>query len=179
LRHCCATGNPAAQRLDFKSSQSKSALRRSCLVFGKRKSHSVDKIEAVIGPAASFNGHLKCDSSVRIDGLCEGTIETAGNVIIGEGAKVIADIIAENVSVSGAVKGNITARSRLEILPTGRVWADITVTSFLIDEEGFFRGEITMSGEPEPSLIEAPQPTGEIDEAAKEAVENEGTAEGP
>jgi hypothetical protein len=53
------------------------------------------------------------------------------------------------------------------------------VTSFLIDEEGFFRGKITMSGEPEPSLIEAPQPTGEIDEAAKEAVENEGTAEGP
>ena len=148
-------------------------------MFSRRKSHNVDKIEAAIGPAASFNGHLKCDGSVRIDGLCEGTIETAGNVIIGEGAKVIADITAENVSVSGAVRGSITARGRLEVLSTGRVWADIAVTSFLIDEEGFFRGKITMSGEPEPSLIEAPQPTGEIDEAAKEAVENEGTAEGP
>jgi cytoskeletal protein CcmA (bactofilin family) len=148
------------------------------LVFGKGKSHNVDKIEAVIGPAASFNGHLQCDGSVRIDGLCEGTIETAGNVIIGEGAKVMADIIAENVSVAGALKGNITARERLEILPTGRVWADITVTSFLLDEGGFFRGEIIMSDEPEPSLIEASQPTGEMDKAA-EAVENEGTAEGP
>jgi cytoskeletal protein CcmA (bactofilin family) len=148
-------------------------------VFGKRKSHSVDKIEAVIGPAASFNGHLKCDGSVRIDGLCEGTIETAGNVIIGEGAKVMADIIAENVSVSGAVKGNITTRGRLEILSTGRVWADITVTSFLIDEEGFFRGKINMSGQPEPSFVEAPPPTGEINKAAKEVVKNEGTAEGP
>jgi cytoskeletal protein CcmA (bactofilin family) len=149
-------------------------------VFGKGKSHSVDKIEAVIGPAASFNGHLKCDGSVRIDGLCEGTIETAGNVIIGEGAKVMADIIAENVSVSGAVKGSITARGRLEILSTGRVWADLTVTSFLIDEGGFFRGGIIMSGEPEPSLIETPQPTGEIDEAEKETLKsNEGTAQGP
>jgi len=152
-------------------------MRRSYLVFGKGKSHSVDRIEAVIGPAASFTGHLKCDGSVRIDGLCEGTIETAGNVIIGEGAKVMADIIAENVSVSGAVKGSITARGRLEILPTGRVWADLTVTSFLIDEGGFFRGGIIMSGEPEPSL-EAPQPTG--GEAAKETVESdEKTAEGP
>ncbi len=135
-------------------------------MFGKRKSHSVDKIEAVIGPAASFNGHLKCDGSVRIDGLCEGTIETAGNVIIGEGAKVMADIIAENVSVSGAVKGSITARGRLEILPTGRVWAEISVNSFLIDEGGFFRGGIIMPGEPEPSLLEVPQPTGEIGETA-------------
>ena len=147
-------------------------------MFGKRKRHNMDKIEAVIGPAASFNGHLECDGSVRIDGLCEGTIETAGNVIIGERAQVVADITAENVSVSGAVKGSITARGRLEILSTGRVWADLTVTSFLIDEGGFFRGGIIMSGEPEPSLIEAPQPTGEI-EAAKEVESDEGTAEGP
>ena len=138
-------------------------------MFGKGKSHSVNKIEAVIGPAASFNGHLKCDGSVRIDGLCEGSIETGGNVIIGEGAKVIADITAENVSVSGAVKGNITARGRLEILSTGRVWADIAVTSFLIDEGGFFRGKIIMSDEPEPIFIEAPQPAGEMDKGAKEA----------
>jgi cytoskeletal protein CcmA (bactofilin family) len=148
-------------------------------VFGKGKSHSEGKIEAVIGPAASFNGHLKCDGSVRIDGLYEGSVETAGNVIVGEGAKVMADITAENVSVSGAVKGNITARGRLEILSTGRVWADIAVTSFLIDEGGFFRGKSIMSSEPEPSLTEALQPTGETEEATGETIESdEGTAEG-
>ena len=147
-------------------------------MFGKGKSHNVNKIEAVIGPAASFNGHLKCDRSVRIDGLCEGSIETGGNVIIGEGAQVIADITAENVSVSGAVKGSITARGRLEILSTGRVWADIAVTSFLIDEGGFFRGKSIMASEME-SPLEAPQPTGETDKDAKEAIENEETAKGP
>ncbi len=135
-------------------------------MFGRRKSPSVDRIETVIGPATRFNGHLKCEGSIRLDGLCEGTIETVGNVIIGERAQVMADITAENVSVSGVVKGHITARGRLEILSTGRVWADIVVASFLIDDGGFFRGEITMSGEPEPSLIETPQPTGEIGETA-------------
>jgi cytoskeletal protein CcmA (bactofilin family) len=149
-------------------------------VFGKGKSHKIDKIEAVIGPAASFNGHLQCEGSVRIDGLCAGTIETAGNVIIGEGAKVVADVIAENVSVAGAVKGNITARDRLEILPTGRVWADITVTSFLLDEGAFFRGEIIMSDEPEPSFIETSQQTNGKDKAAEGEIESdEGAAEGP
>jgi cytoskeletal protein CcmA (bactofilin family) len=149
-------------------------------MFGKGKSHNADRIEAVIGPAASFNGHLTCDGSVRIDGLCEGSIETVGNVIIGEGAQVVADITAENVSVSGAVKGSITARGRLEILSTGRVWADLTVTSFLIDDGGFFRGGIVMSSEPEPFPIEAPQPTGDSDKADKEEIENnERAAEGP
>jgi cytoskeletal protein CcmA (bactofilin family) len=145
-------------------------------VFGKRK-NKVDKIEAVIGPAANFNGHLKCDGSVRIDGFCEGSIETAGNVIIGEEARVVADITAENVSVSGAVKGSITTSGRLEVLSTGRVWADITVSSFLIDEGGFFRGRSIMSSGPDPSLIEAPQPTGETDKVTKEPAESdEGTA---
>jgi cytoskeletal protein CcmA (bactofilin family) len=153
-------------------------MRRSCLVFGKRKRHSLNKIEAVIGPAASFNGHLKCDGSVRIDGFYQGSIETAGNVIIGEGAQVVADITAENVSISGAVKGSITARGRLEILSPGRVWADIAVTSFLIDDGGFFRGKSVMSSEPEPSF-EPLQPTDEVEETAREAIESdERAAEG-
>jgi cytoskeletal protein CcmA (bactofilin family) len=70
------------------------------------------------------------------------------------------------------VKGSITARGRLEILSTGRVWADIAVTSFLIDEGGFFRGKSIMASELESSL-EAALPTGETDKDV-----NEETAKG-
>jgi len=114
------------------------------------------KIENIIGPSASFNGHLKADGGVRIDGVFEGEIETAGNVIISERAKVIADITANNVSVAGAVKGNINAIGRLEILATGRLWGDISVSSFLIDEGGFFCGQSAMKGDLEPPLSQAP-----------------------
>ena len=66
------------------------------------------------------------DGSVRIDGVCEeGVIETAGNIVVGPQAKVAADLIAENVSVSGAVTGKIKASGRLEILSTGKVWGDV------------------------------------------------------
>jgi len=77
-----------------------------------------------------------------------------GNVIIGEAAKVVADITGRNISVAGAVRGNIKASGRLEILSTGQVWGDISVESFLIDEGGFFNGLSTMRGEMEPLLIE-------------------------
>ena len=59
------------------------------------KNLSLDKFETIIGPNTSFNGHLKCDGSVRIDGVCEGgVIETVGNVIVNPDAMVAADIIA-------------------------------------------------------------------------------------
>jgi cytoskeletal protein CcmA (bactofilin family) len=125
-------------------------------VFRKEKRPPDDRLETVIGRNASFNGHFKCEGNLRIDGVCEGSIEATGTVIIGEMAKVMADITAQNVSVSGAVKGKITASDRLEILSTGRVWGSVDAISFLIDEGGYFRGESVMSGEPEPSLVEGP-----------------------
>lgn len=127
-------------------------------MFGKRKKTALaasSKMENVIGPSASLNGHFKADGGIRVDGIFEGEIETAGNVIISEEAKVIADITAQNVSVAGTVKGNINAIGRLEILATGRVWGDISVSSFLIDEGGFFYGQSTMQGDMEPPLSQA------------------------
>ena len=120
-------------------------------MFGRNtKRPPIEKIETVIGPNTNFDGHLKCDGSVRIDGICEGgVIETVGNVIVGPDAMVAADLVARNVSVSGAVTGKIRASERLEILSTGRVWGDVEVGSFLLDEEGYFRGKMVMKEGPE------------------------------
>ena len=105
------------------------------------------KIENVIGPSTSFNGTIKSDGNLRVDGLYQGRIETAGNVIIGPSAKVLADIVANSVQVWGAVRGDIIASGSLEILPSGRVWGDVRVSSLLIDEGGLFRGECLMGSE--------------------------------
>lgn len=133
-------------------------------MFGREKPKGpvTDKIETVIGPNTNLRGDIRSDGGVRVDGIFEGSLQTAGNLIVSEGAKIIADISAHNVSVAGAIKGNISA-NRVEILSTGRVWGDITVTSFLLDEGGFVRGEIVMQGEDiEPPLIEPPKPSQEI-----------------
>lgn len=120
-------------------------------MLGRSKGAPIDKIETVIGPNTNFKGRLVCDGSIRIDGVCEeGVIETLGNIVIGPQAKVAADLIAENVSVSGAVTGSIKASGRLEILSTGKVWGNVDVGSFLLDEEGYFRGNLVMKDEPEP-----------------------------
>ena len=129
-------------------------------MFGKERAVVAfeGKIENVLGPTASYQGRLKTQGNVRVDGYFDGAIETSGNVIIGEAAKVTADIVANNVQVWGLVKGSISAVGRLEILPSGRVWGEIRVASLLIDEGGVFRGKSLMAGEePEPFLLEGPQ----------------------
>lgn len=118
---------------------------------------SAAKIETVIGPNANFKGVVQSDGGLRVDGVLEGTIQIAGNLIIGETGKVIAEVSAQNVSVGGALKGTVKAQGRLEILSTGRVWGDISVASFLIDEGGFFRGQSIMPGESDMPLLDAPQ----------------------
>lgn len=113
-------------------------------------------IETVVGPTAHVKGSLTSDGGIRIDGIFEGEIHIAGNLIVGESGKVIANVSAQNVSVSGAVKGAIQAAGRLEILSTGRVWGDISVAAFLIDEGGFFRGQSIMPGEADMPMLEEP-----------------------
>jgi len=116
-------------------------------VFGREKRPvPLDRIEVSVGPTANIHGDLVCDGIVKIEGVYQGSIKTVSNVIITEKAKVDAQIEAENVSVSGQAKGSIVAKGRLEILSTGRVWADVTVSSFLLDDGGKLHGALKMFG---------------------------------
>jgi cytoskeletal protein CcmA (bactofilin family) len=130
-------------------------------VFGREKTKAtsatpVSKIETIIGPNAYFRGEVQSDGGVRVDGIFEGDIDITGNLVIGEGAKIVADIKANNISISGAIKGNISG-NRVEILETGRVWGDLTINSLLLNEGAYLRGQTTMHGDIEPPLIEPPK----------------------
>ncbi|MBU0705315.1 MAG: polymer-forming cytoskeletal protein [Chloroflexi bacterium] len=133
-------------------------------MFGKEKptvdkappAAPASKIETIIGPNAHFRGDIQSDGGVRVDGIVEGSIDITGNLVIGEGAKIIAQIKANNISISGAIKGDI-AGNRVEILETGRVWGDLTINSLLLNEGAYLRGQTTMHADIEPPMIEAPK----------------------
>ena len=128
-------------------------------MFRRNSRPAPDQIDVIIGPRATLDGRLRCEGSVRLDGAVEGgIIETLGNVLITEGARVMCDIKAKTVSVAGACKGNITAE-RVELLEGGRLWGVITVQSFLLDEGAHFHGELVMQGDEtqDPFVAKRPQ----------------------
>ena len=116
-------------------------------------------IETTIGSSVSFQGVLKAEGNIKIDGLFEGQIETAGNVIIARTAKVAANISARNVLVAGLVVGNIIAHEQLDILSSGRIKGDIEATTLFIEEGGKHHGQTKMVGEDDADqfLLESPR----------------------
>lgn len=116
-------------------------------------------IETSIGSSVSMQGVLKAEGNIRVDGLFEGEIETAGNVIIGPTGQVAANITARNVLVAGRVKGNITSHERLEVLATGKVLGDIQSPTLYIEEGGKHHGRTLMAADEDEDqfLLEAPK----------------------
>jgi cytoskeletal protein CcmA (bactofilin family) len=101
--------------------------------------------ETVLGGNAAMEGVLSSSGNVRLDGTFSGTLHISGNILVGETAKINADIDARNISIAGAVRGNVTG-NKVQILRTGRVWGDIHATALATEEGAFIDGRITMKG---------------------------------
>lgn len=99
--------------------------------------------ETVLGASSSLEGKFVSSSNVRLDGTFTGTLEINGNVLVGETARINADIHARNISIAGAVRGNVSGK-KVQLLRTGRVWGDITATALTTEEGAFIDGRIAM-----------------------------------
>ena len=103
--------------------------------------------ETVLGANSSLTGEFRSQANVRLDGTFEGSLDIEGNVLVGETARITADIHAKNVSIAGAVRGNVSG-NKIQLLRTGRVWGDISANAITTEEGAFIDGKITMLGHP-------------------------------
>ncbi len=101
-------------------------------------------IRAFLGEQTSFEGKLIFEGTVRIDGKFQGEILTEDVVIIGETAKVNAEIKAGEIVISGQVEGNVHAKDTLEILAPARVHGNILTPKLSIQEGAIFDGSCQM-----------------------------------
>jgi cytoskeletal protein CcmA (bactofilin family) len=107
----------------------------------------IERVTSVLGPGITWGGDLSGSGGVRIESIFEGEITLRGLLVVGETGRVTCkEIKANTVVVAGAVRGNITAE-KVEIRATGRVWGDVSTTSFSTEEGAFLRGQITMEEE--------------------------------
>ncbi len=104
--------------------------------------------ETVLGANTTFNGEIKSRANVRIDGQFDGDVQVDGNLLIGETARVHANLQAKSeIRIAGAVRGDVSGH-KVHLARTGRVWGDITA-NFLVTEEGaFIEGKINMINHP-------------------------------
>ncbi len=100
--------------------------------------------DTVIGKNTTLTGDIKCNGSLRIDGLVTGDINADGNMLIGKDGSVKGNIQATNIHLAGTVEGNIKAFGILRIMSTTKLLGDVQVKSFVADEGAVFQGNCQM-----------------------------------
>jgi cytoskeletal protein CcmA (bactofilin family) len=101
-------------------------------------------VNDLIGDGTKFEGKLKSEGDVRIDGHFNGEISINGTLSVGESGLVEADIHAPFVVIGGRFHGNIFAGTRVEILPPANVYGEIEAPSIIMQDGAIFEGNCRM-----------------------------------
>jgi len=102
--------------------------------------------DTVIGHEAYFQGTLAAKGSLRIDGRVDGAVVDGKLVTIGKTGKLKGDISCEVCSVSGEIKGNVTAMGHIEVLAGGKVEGDLRAPKVIVEDGAVFNGNCSMAG---------------------------------
>ena len=108
------------------------------------KNEAILRVNAFIDKDTVVKGDVRFKDSFRIDGTFEGKILAGDNLIIGETARVKADIEVRSIAINGKVKGSIVAKDSTEIFSLGRVTGNIVTAKLVIEEGAFFQGTCQM-----------------------------------
>ncbi|MCP3102992.1 bactofilin BacM [Myxococcus sp. K15C18031901] len=114
----------------------------------KREEESVSQrsgeVHTLLGKGSEFEGKLTFEGQVRIDGKFQGQIITKDVLVIGDGAKVQAEIQAGTVIINGQVEGNVKATQIIELKTPGRVKGNLETPSLSMDRGVIFEGSLKM-----------------------------------
>lgn len=98
----------------------------------------------VIGPDAVFKGELTFDKGVRLLGKFEGQIETKGNLVIADGAKLAGDVRAGNVKVDGLVNGNLETSGKIQLSASAKLEGDLKSARLEVADGATFQGRVVV-----------------------------------
>ena len=100
--------------------------------------------DLLLGRGVRFEGKLTFAGTVRIDASFIGTIVTDDVLVVGEAARIDANITCGTIVVHGEVNGNVQAKSGVEIRSSGKVRGDLETPSLVIEKGAFFQGATRM-----------------------------------
>jgi cytoskeletal protein CcmA (bactofilin family) len=91
-----------------------------------------------IGTGTSIVGNIVCDGPAQFYGHVEGEVR-GSELLIGDGAQVVGNVIAQEVVIRGRIKGTIRA-VRVKLQAGGVVEGDIFHRSLSIEDSSLFEG---------------------------------------
>lgn len=101
--------------------------------------------DTIIAKDITISGRLHGTGNVLIEGTVIGGTKLDGVVNVARSGTVKGPIEANTVNVAGCVVGDVTAKACLRLEMTGSITGDVTMSSFTIEDGGYFNGQSHMT----------------------------------
>jgi cytoskeletal protein CcmA (bactofilin family) len=112
--------------------------------------------DLLLGHGAEFEGKLTFAGTVRIDAKFKGSIMTNDVLVVGEHARIDADITCGTVIIHGEVNGNVRAKTAVELRHPAKMRGNVESPSLTIEKGVVFQGESKMPGAEKPASARQP-----------------------
>ncbi len=98
----------------------------------------------ILGRGASFNGVLRVNGSLRVDGEIQGQVYVVQGLVVGPEGVIKADVATGTAVIAGRIHGRVHATGKVELHKGGRLDGDVHASSFQIEDGAHFQGNCTM-----------------------------------
>lgn len=107
---------------------------------------STGELNALLGRGTRFEGKLTFEGRVRIDGHFVGEVFSDGVLVVGEEAELAVTALDVGTLIvrGGTIRGDITARSVVEVYAPSTVIGNISSPEVFIDKGVRFEGGVKM-----------------------------------
>ncbi len=104
--------------------------------------------DLLLGQGAVLEGKLTFKGTVRIDARFTGSIVTDDVLVVGELARIDADISCGTIVIDGQVNGSVKATASVEVHPRGRLLGNVETPSLQVEKGAVLEGDVRMASAP-------------------------------
>ena len=116
-------------------------------MFTEKKEKQPQVLERnIIGKNTSIVGDIISEGDFRIDGKVEGTIKTAGRVVIGKSGSVSGKVECNNADIEGKFSGELVVSNLLTLKATATISGDVVISKLSVEPGAEFNAKCAMKG---------------------------------
>lgn len=98
-------------------------------MLGGKKSHSVAKIETLIGQNTKVTGNVEFEGGLHVDGVVVGNVLCSPDIpavlTLSENGRIEGEVRVPNIILNGEVKGDVYAYDRIELASQAKVSGNV------------------------------------------------------
>ena len=101
-------------------------------------------LNTIVGKGSSFEGTLKVQSTLRVDGRIKGNVTTSDSLVVGKDGNINGEIVVRNAIIGGKLKGKLIASGKVVLEANSVFSGELKTAKLVIDEGAVFEGNCSM-----------------------------------